>query len=83
MKQLYILLGVSIIILLFDWLLVSSFCSVYNNSQVEFFVSILVCYLFSNIFSFIYCLVPTTFRYYALKNDSETLFTLYVISKII
>ena len=83
MKQLYILLGVSIIILLFDWLLVSSFCSVYNNSQVEFFISILVCYLFSNIFSFIYCLVPTTFRYYALKNGSETLFTLYVISKII
>ena len=82
-KQLYILLGVSIIILLFDWLLVSSFCSVYNNSQVEFFISILACYLFSNIFSFIYCLVPTTFRYYALKNDSETLFNLYVISKII
>ena len=73
----------SIFILFFEWCLVSSFCSVYKNSQIEFFISVLVCYLFSNIYSFIYCFIPAIFRYFAIKNNSSLLFTIAEITKII
>ena len=74
---------VSIFVLFFEWCLVSSFCSVYKNSQIEFFISVLVCYLFSNIYAFIYCFIPAIFRYFAVKNNSSLLFIVAEITKVI
>ena len=82
-KSFLIFSVVSIFVLFFEWCLISSFCSVYKNSQIEFFLSVLVCYLFSNIYAFIYCFNPAIFRYYAIKNNSSLLFTVAEITKII
>ncbi len=73
----------SLFVLFFEWCLVSSFCSVYKNSQIEFFASILVCYLFANLYALIYCFIPTIFRYYALKMNSAFVFKIAEITKII
>ena len=73
----------SLFVVFFEWCLVSSFCSVYKNSEIEFFTSILVCYLFANLYAFIYCFIPTALRYYALKKNSSLLFTIAEVAKII
>lgn len=73
----------TILVLFFEWCLVSSFCSVYKNSQIEFFSSILVSYFFANIISFVYCLIPSFLRYYALKMKSSTYFLIAKITRII
>ena len=82
-RKLFIFLGITIIILFLVWCFVSSFCAVYKNSQNEFLISILVCYFFSNIFSFIYCYIPAWFRENAVKNKSKIYFTIAEITKII
>ena len=74
---------ISIFIMLLEWCVISSFCSVYKNSQIEFFISIIICYLFSNIIAFIYCFIPSVFRYYAIKKNSSLLFIFAEITKII
>ena len=81
--QLLIFFILSVLILLFDCLLVTSFCSVYKNTKLIFFMSILIGYLFPNIFSFVYCFILSDFRYYALKNNSKVLFNISEIIKII
>ena len=82
-KKLFIFFGLSILVIFFEWCVVASFCSVYKNSQIEFFLSIIVCYLEANIISFIYCFIPTTFRYFAIKNNSSLIFKIAEIAKII
>ena len=86
--RLIIFAGVTILVLIFVSFLVTSFCYVYNNSQAEIFLSFLVSILFANIYAFIICLIPTSFRY-AWKNLSDKepkdnwLFKAYYYSKII
>ena len=82
-RKLFIFLEITIIVLFLVWCFVSSFCAVYKNSQNEFLISILVCYFFSNIFSFIYCYIPAWFREHAIKNKSKIYFTIAEITKII
>ena len=83
--QFLIFFVISVVVLLFDWLLITSFCSVYKNSQIEFFISISICYFFSILFSFVYCLIPSIFRYFSLKDKScsKTLFIISNLTKII
>jgi len=82
-KRLYIFLGIAIIVIFLIWCFVSSFCAVYKNSQNEFLISILVCYFFSNIFSFFYCYIPAWFRKYSIKSKSKIHFTIAEITKIL
>ena len=82
-NKLIIFFIIIIIVLIFEWFLVFSFCFVYKNSQNEFLISILVCYFYSNIISFIYCLIPSILRKYALKNNSETFFKIALATQII
>ena len=82
-KKFFLFFGISIIVMFFEWCVVSSFCSVYKNSQIEFFASILVGYLFANIYAFIYCFIPTALRYFALKKNSDLLFKIAEVAKII
>ena len=73
----------SILVMFFEWCVISSFCSVYKNSQIEYFISIIICYLFSNIYAFIYCFIPSSLRYFALKMNSSLLFKIAEIAKLI
>ena len=73
----------TILVLIFELLLITSFCAVYKNSQSEFFISILVSYGLANIVEFFYCLIPACLRYLANNKDSETFFKIAKIAKII
>ena len=73
----------TIIVLVFELLLVSSFCAVYKNSRIEFIISILVSYLYSNIISIVYCLIPSILRKCAIDNKSEILFQIALVTTII
>ena len=73
----------TILVLIFELLLITSFCAVYKNSQSEFFISILVSYGLANIVEFFYCLIPACLRYLANNKDSETCFKIAKIAKII
>ena len=70
-KKILISFLIMIFVLIFIWIYVSCFCAVYKNSQLKFFVSILVCYGFSNLIPFVYCLFPTILKQDAIRDESE------------
>ena len=82
-KKVLISFIIMIFVLFFVWIYVSCFCAVYKNSQLKFFVSIIVCYGFSNLFPFVYCLVPTIFRQDAVRDESRLSFILANVFQII
>ena len=74
---------VMVFVLFFMWYYISAFCAVYKNSQLSFFVNILVSYGFSNLIPFVYCLVPTIFRQDGVKEQTKFAFFVAKIFQII
>ena len=70
-KKVIISFIIMIFVVLFEWIYVSCFCAVYKNSQLKFFVSIIVCYGFANLIPFVYCLVPTILKVDAVRDESN------------
>ena len=66
-----------------EWYYVSAFCAVYKNSQLTFFLNILISYGFSNLIPFVYCMIPTIFRQDAIKEESKLAFFISQIFQII
>ena len=82
-KKLLISFCIIIVVIFFEWMYVSSFCAVYKNSQLKFFLSLLVCYGFANLIPFVYCLVPTIFKQDAVRDESRFSFFLATVFQII
>ena len=82
-KKLLISFCIIIVAIFFEWMYVSSFCAVYTNSQIKFFLSLLVCYGFANLMPFVYCLVPTIFKQDAVRDESRFSFYLATVFQII
>ena len=82
-KKLLISSVIMILVMFFEWIYISSFCAVYKNSQLKFFVSILVCYGFANLIPFVYCLVPTIFKQDAVRDESKFSFFLASVFQMI
>ena len=72
-----------IVVMFGVWLYISCFCVVYNHSKSKFFLSLLVCYGFANIFPFVYCLIPTLFQQDAARAESRTSYYLGKVFQII
>ena len=70
-------------VMVFEWVYVSCFCAVYKNSQLKFFVSILICYAFSNLIPFFYCLIPTVLKQDAVRDESRFLHFMAFIFQLI
>ena len=56
-----------IIFLMIFWYYISCFCAVYKNTQIYFFKTILIGYILSLIYPFIFFLIPGLFRISAIK----------------
>jgi hypothetical protein len=69
--------------LFIEWYYVSAFCAVYKNSQLTFFLNILISYGIANIIPFIYCMIPTIFRTDAIREESKLVFFISQIFQII
>ena len=67
----------------FYWYMVTSFCSVYENTQKVFIKDSLFSFLLSIIYSFILYLIPSAFRLCAIRNEKGELKCLYKFSEII
>ena len=82
-KKIYISSPIMVFVLFFMWYYISAFCAVYKNSQMTFFVNIIISYGYSNLIPFIYCLIPTIFRQEAVKEESRFAFFIAQIFHII
>ena len=82
-KKIWVSFIVMILVMFIEWYYISAFCAVYKNTQLNFFVNILISYIFSNIIPFVYCLIPTIFRQNAVKEQSEISFYIYKVFQII
>lgn len=62
-----------------EWYFISVFCAVYKNSQFEYFKTIFISFLVSNIYPFVYCLFLAILRKIAISGNSKCF---YYINKI-
>jgi hypothetical protein len=82
-KKILISFCIMIVAMFIEWIYISCFCAVYKNSQLKFFLSILVCYGFANLIPFVYCLVPTLFKQDAARDESKPSYFLAKVFQII
>ena len=68
--------AIGIVFLVFNCVLVSSFCGIYSNSVDELFLNTFMSLLLSNFFRAIFYLIGTVLRYYALRLNSETMYNI-------
>ena len=68
------------IMLIFCWMLLSSFGAVYRNTQIIVFENTLISFGLSLIYPIFYDIVPCLFRIYALNSRSKRL---YNVSKVL
>ena len=62
-----------------EWYFISVFCGVYKNSQFEYFKTIFISFLVSNVYPFIYCLFLAILRKIAISGNSKCF---YYINKL-
>ena len=67
----------------FYWYIISSFCAVYENTQIAFIKDSLMSYLLSLIYPFILYSIPSALRLCAIKSKNKNLECLYKLSDII
>lgn len=66
----------SIIWIFGEWYIVTAFCGVYKNSQIDFFKTLLISLLLSCIIPFAYCLFLTFLRKIAISGNSKCFYYL-------
>ena len=74
---------ISLLLLIFFWYYVSTFCAVYQNTQIILIENTLTCFCLTLIYPFILNLLPGIFRIPALKASNKDKESLYKIGKII
>ena len=71
----------SIVFLIVFWYYLSSFCAVYQNTQIYLLINTFISFLISSLFPLIFNVVPSVFRIISLKNKNNECF--YSTSKFI
>ena len=71
------------IFFVFYWYTVTSFCSVYENTQITFIKDSLLSFLLGILYPFIIYLIPSALRIIALRNEKKCLKCIYKLSEII
>ena len=72
--KLFILYAVSGVLILLCWYYVSAFCAIFKNSQKNYLINSLACFVLCNLWPFITSLIPTIMRKRALKSYSKCLY---------
>ena len=67
----------------FYWYTITSFCSVYENTQITFIKDSLLSFLLSILYPFIIYLIPSALRIISLRNKKVNLKCVYKLSEII
>jgi hypothetical protein len=82
-RKIWISFIIMIVVMFIEWIYISAFCAVYKNTQLNFFVNIIISFVMSNLIPFLYCLIPTIFRLDAVREESKISFFIYRIFQII
>ena len=67
---------ISILFLIFNCILVTSFCGVFSNSDDELFLNTFMSILLSTIIRAIFFLIGAILRFFSLKKDSEIMYNI-------
>ena len=70
------------LLLFFFWFYISSFCAVYQNTQIYLIKDTIVSFALSLIYAFIICLLPGILRIPSLKAYKKDKKCIYSLSKI-
>jgi len=73
----------SLILIIFFWYYLSSFCAVYRNSQIFLIINTIISFILSFIYPFFNNLIPTIFRVIAINKHSKCLFNINKIIQIL
>ena len=65
------------------WYYLSSFCAIYQNSQIFLLLNTIISYGISLIYPFIINLIPGILRIYSLNDPNRNKYCIYMLSKII
>ena len=65
------------------WYIITSFCAVYENTQVTFLKDSLLSFLVGIIYPFILYLIPSGFRILSLRHSKRNLKCIYKLSDIV
>ena len=71
-----------IVLMSAKWYFVSVFCAVYKNSQFEYFKTIFISFVMSNIFPFVYCLFLAILRKIAISGNSKCFYNINKLFRI-
>ena len=71
------------IFFVFYWYTITSFCAVYENTQITFIKDSLFSFLLGILYPFVLYLIPSTFRIIALRKKKMNLKCLYKLSNVI
>ena len=88
MKKIYsviviLMIIIEIIISGYIWYISSAFCSVYQNSNIFYFLHVIESIIINLVLPFGLSVIPTILRYFALVNESKILFYINNIVDII
>ena len=72
-----------IVILFIEWYYITAFCTVYKNTQEDFFLNVLMTFAISNIVPFIYAFFPTIIREDGIKNKKKFIFKISRVLQMI
>ena len=81
--KIIIFFSLNFLFLLFFWYYLSSFCSVYRNTQNHLFKDVTISFCLSLLYPFGLSLLPGLLRIPALKKEKNDGKCLYTISKIV
>ena len=73
--KLYILYAVSGVLILLCWYYVSAFCAIFKNSQKNYLINFLACFVVCNLWPFVTSIIPTIMRRKALENNNKCLYS--------
>ena len=73
---------VSFILLTLFWFYLSSFCAIFQNTQIYVIINTFISFGISILFPFIYNLIPSIFRIYSLKNNKECVYKFSTIIQL-
>ena len=72
--KLIILYAISGVLILLCWYYVSAFCAIFKNSQKNYLINFLACFIVCNLWPFVTSIIPTVMRRKALDNKNECLY---------
>ena len=72
--KLYVLFGISAVLIALCWYYVSAFCAIFKNSQKNYLINFVICFIVCNAWPFVTSIIPTVMRRKALDNNNECLY---------